>query len=213
MNGMLLLKLLLGIQVCRHFTSALQTTGVELHNSTFLLDSKPVSPNQQNPPDLPSNHEGNGHKRKNLRPNPRQRAQLWRIMNATGDQDHISQSQNENHGTGENVLHSSTTTLLPNITKSENNPAEPDEIMAAFGEAFSSDSIPQAVLNEMESFRQHREESLKLRLTQLSRILQLEEEEANLPVRFSKMIRLGLHSFEELDRFEEGEREAETREN
>lgn len=65
----------------------------------------------------------------------------------------------------------------------------------------------------MEPSRQDREECLKLRLTQLSRLLQLEEEEANLPVRFSRMIRLGLHSLEELDRIEEGERQAETCEN
>lgn len=98
-------------------------------------------------------------------------------------------------------------------TKLENDPAEPEENMGALGEAFSSDNIPPAFLDEMEPSRQDREEFLKLRLTQLSKLLQLEEEEANLPVRFSRMIRLGLHSLEELDRIEEGEREAEIREN
>lgn len=63
-------------------------------------------------------------------------------------------------------------------TKSENDPAEPEEHMAVLGEAFSSENIPPAVLNEMESYRQEREESLKLRLTQFSRLFQLEEEEA-----------------------------------
>lgn len=95
-------------------------------------------------------------------------------------------------------------------TKLENDPAEPEENMKALEVAFSSNNIPTAVLNEIESSRQNREEFLKLRLTQLSKILQLEEEEANLPVRFGRMTRLGLHSLEELDRIE---REAEIREN
>jgi hypothetical protein len=98
-------------------------------------------------------------------------------------------------------------------TKLENDPAEPEQNIGALGEAFSSDYIPPAVLNEMEPSRQDREKFLKLRLTQLSQLLHLEEEEANLPVRFSRMIRLGLHSFEERDRIEEGEREAQIREN
>ena len=58
--------------------------------------------------------------------------------------------------------------------------------------------IPTALLYESESLRLEREGLLQERLTCLTNIVKLNEDQVNLHSRFSRIIKLGLHSFEEL---------------